>query len=267
MESRADDLVQPGEVVALLQVERAEFVWRNQDGGLTYRLWPGGDYFTWVPPGYRGALRAAGARAAWLRPQVAAPEFGPVRPGLRGWWVVSPALPGQSAVSPDWIGRPAVAVAAIATGLRRLHQIEVAACPFVVDRDELFRSALDRVRRGSDWRRAPDDYLRAVSDERALRLLTAVRGSASDLVVCHGDPCAPNTIVGPEGDFVGLVDLGDLGVLDRLADLAVASWSISWNYGPGWEGLFFQTYGLVPDPDLNDAFRVLWQAADPPRPV
>lgn len=26
-----------------------------------------------------------------------------------------------------------------------------------------------------------------------------------------------------------------LGVADRWADLAVATWSTTWNYGPGWE--------------------------------
>ncbi|WP_443062724.1 phosphotransferase [Streptomyces sp. NBC_00390] len=55
------------------------------------------------------------------------------------------------------------------------------------------------------------------------------------LVVCHGDACAPNTVVGDDGTWTGHVDLGTLGAADRWADLAVATWSTQWNYGPGWE--------------------------------
>ncbi len=36
------------------------------------------------------------------------------------------------------------------------------------------------------------------------------------------------------------MDLGCLGVADRWADLAVATWSTTWNYGTGWErGLLY----------------------------
>jgi len=42
------------------------------------------------------------------------------------------------------------------------------------------------------------------------------------LVVCHGEACAPNTLVADNGSWSGHVDLGALGVADRWADLAVA---------------------------------------------
>ena len=54
------------------------------------------------------------------------------------------------------------------------------------------------------------------------------------LVVCHGDACAPNTLITDDGRWSGHVDLGDLGVADRLANRAIATWSTEWNYGPGW---------------------------------
>jgi kanamycin kinase len=58
---------------------------------------------------------------------------------------------------------------------------------------------------------------------------------ADGLVVCHGDSCAPNTLLTGDGRWSGHVDLGALSVADRWADLAVATWSTTWNYGPGWE--------------------------------
>lgn len=53
--------------------------------------------------------------------------------------------------------------------------------------------------------------------------------------VCHGDACAPNTRVADDGRWSGHVDLGALGVVDRWADLAIATWSTGWNHGPGWD--------------------------------
>jgi kanamycin kinase len=53
------------------------------------------------------------------------------------------------------------------------------------------------------------------------------------LVVCHGDTCAPNTLIGDDGGCAEHVDLGALGVADRWADFAIATWSTQWNYaGP-----------------------------------
>ena len=43
------------------------------------------------------------------------------------------------------------------------------------------------------------------------------------LVVCHGDACAPNTLIDSDGSCSGHVDLGTLGIADRWADLAIAT--------------------------------------------
>src|SRR5690242_5385406 len=56
------------------------------------------------------------------------------------------------------------------------------------------------------------------------------------LVVCHGDACAPNTLLGDDGGWSGHVDLGALGVADRWADLAVATWSLDWTGTTGRAG-------------------------------
>jgi kanamycin kinase len=52
----------------------------------------------------------------------------------------------------------------------------------------------------------------------------------------------------------GCADLGDLGVADRWADLAVATW----NYGPGWETPLLDAYGIAPDPARTCYYRLLW---------
>jgi kanamycin kinase len=78
------------------------------------------------------------------------------------------------------------------------------------------------------------------------------------LVVCQGDACAPNTLLDDDGHWVGHVDLGRLGVADRWADLAVATWSAEWNYGPGWDRLLLDAYGIRPDPERTRYYRLLY---------
>ena len=46
---------------------------------------------------------------------------------------------------------------------------------------------------------------------------------------------------------------------DRWADLAIATWSIGWNYGPGWEQLLLDTYGVSFDAERSRYYRLLWE--------
>ena len=77
-------------------------------------------------------------------------------------------------------------------------------------------------------------------------------------MLVHGDACAPNTIIDAVGRWVGHVDLGAVAVADRWADLAVASMSLEWNYGPGHEAAFFAAYGIEPDPVRIEHYGRSW---------
>jgi len=103
----------------------------------------------------------------------------------------------------------------------------------------------------------------AVSDHQHLSIEAALEVLAApppvdELVVCHGDSCAPNTLITDDGCWSGHVDLGDLGIADRWADLAVATWSTTWNYGPGWQTPLLNAYGIAPDADRTRYYRLLW---------
>jgi kanamycin kinase len=47
---------------------------------------------------------------------------------------------------------------------------------------------------------------------------------------------------------------------DVWADLAIASWSTVWNYGPGYERLVYDAYGVDPDSGRIAYYRELWDA-------
>lgn len=76
----------------------------------------------------------------------------------------------------------------------------------------------------------------------------------------HGDACAPNTLIDAGGQWAGHVDLGDVAVGNRWADLAVASMSLDWNFGEGHQDAFFAAYGIAPDAERIRYYRALFHA-------
>jgi kanamycin kinase len=231
------DVDVPAAVVGLARGDRIRPVWLNELGGLTCELGgPAGRRFVkWAPRGTWLDLGAEAVRLAWAGAYTAVPTVLDQGGDADGTWLVTAALPGTSAVSPRWLAEPAVAVPALGRGLRALHEaLPVEECPFTW-------SVADRV---------------AVAVKPADALLD--HPPVDRLVVCHGDACAPNTLLADDGTPTGHVDLGELGVADRWADLAVATWSTEWNYGPGWEAALLAAYGVDEDPVRTDYYRRLW---------
>jgi kanamycin kinase len=120
-------------------------------------------------------------------------------------------LPGRSAFDPYWVARPDEAARAIGEGLRRLPDtLPVDDCPF----------------ERPSW---------------------AADGPPVDRLVCHGDACVPNTLIGDDGRCSGHVDVGDLGLADRWADLAVAIPSMEMDFTGDHEAALLDAYGVAPD--------------------
>jgi len=215
----------------------AEAVWLNQLGGLTFRA--ADRYLKWNPAGTGISLEVERERLAWARPHHPVPQVIDFVSTDDGELLITRALPGQGAVTPLWLAEPRAAVRAIGEGLRALHEnLPLGACPY-------------------DW--SVETRLAAAgTDADAAQL--GPTPVIDILVVCHGDPCAPNTIIGDDGRWVGHVDLASLGAADRWADLAVSSMSLGWNYGPGWDAEFFAAYGIAADADRIRFYRELWDA-------
>lgn len=254
------DVAVPAPVTAIAAGRPIRPVWENELGGLTFEVGadPGRIFVKWVPAGSGIDLADEAGRLSWAGAFTPVPR--PLDQGADhdGSWLVTAALPGLSAVADRWTAEPRTAVTALGEGLRALHEaLPVAGCPFswtAQDRltDARRRAALGRID-VSRW----DTAHRPLGVERALELLADVP-PPDRVVVCHGDACAPNTLLDDDGRWSGHVDLGRLGVADRWADLAVAAWSTEWNYGPGWDGLLLDAYGVRPDPDRVRYYRLLW---------
>ena len=254
------DAAVPAAVAAAAAGQTVRLVWRNEVGGLTFEAGRGAGrcFIKWSPAASRIDLAEEAERLAWAAPFHPVPRVLARGADATGSWLVTAALPGDSAVSQKWVADPATAVQAIGAGLRALHRaLPVAACPFSWSAGDRLADARRQAAAGRidphDWH----EIHQRLGVAGALRLAADIPPT-DRMVVCHGDACAPNTLLTPDGCWSGHVDLGLLGIADRWADIAVATWSAEWNYGPGWEPLLLDAYGVEPDPGRTRYYRLLW---------
>ncbi|GAB3165495.1 aminoglycoside 3'-phosphotransferase [Myceligenerans halotolerans] len=254
-----EPVVAPEVVRRLAGGDRVTPVWSNEAGGLTFRLDPvagdavldrgdrpqGSRYVKWRPraadhPG-DADLADEAERLRWAASYTPVPVVLEHGRDDTAEWLVTEAIEARTAVDPRWIAAPENAVPAIGVALRALHDtLPVAACPWTW-------SAEERVAR----------VLPGKADAGTLAHLADTPVVVGP-VVCHGDACAPNTLLHDDGTWAAHVDLGRLGVADPWADLSIAALSTVWNYGPGYEHLVYEAYGIDPDPERIAYYRLLW---------
>jgi kanamycin kinase len=219
----------PEAILELAGAHQPDLVWRNELGGLTFRL--GDRYAKWNPRTTGIDLDRERRRLGWLAPRHPAPRVAGYGEDDEAQWLLTEAIPGELAVGDRWRARRPEAIAAIATGLRAIHAIRV------------------------------DDFPAEWTTEGWVGRQPANLGPRPPIdgpVLVHGDACAPNTLISDEGAWTGHVDLGDLAVGDRWADLAIASLSLDWNFGDGHQQELFDAYGIEPDPERIAYYRALW---------
>ena len=250
----------PAVVQELAAARQVRLAWENADA-LTFEVGDGPDrcFVKWAPAGSPLDLAAEAARMTWAFAYTPVPGVLGVGADGGGSWLVTAALPGRNAVSRRWLADPRKAVIAIGEGLRALHDaLPVTDCPFSWMAQDRVAAAQRAAAAGrldtSDW--APEHLELGI--EGAIARVQNIP-PADELVVCHGDACAPNTLITDDGRWSGHVDLGNLGVADRWADLAIATWSAGWNYGPGWEHVLLDAYGIKPDAERTRYYRLLWE--------
>jgi kanamycin kinase len=220
----------PQVVVELAGARAADLIWRNELGGLTFRI--GDQFVKWNPRRTGIDLDRERVRLEWISRRHPAPRVVASGADDEAQWLVTAALPGDCAVGDTWRARRAEAIQAIAAGLRAIHSIPI---------DDVPAHWTSEVWVG----RTPESL--------------GPRPPTDQSVLVHGDACAPNTLISAEGQWTGNVDFGDLAVGDRWADLAIASLSLDWNFGEGHQHELFDAYGVDPDVERIQYYRSLWE--------
>jgi kanamycin kinase len=239
----------------------AALVWESGPAAMTWRMTgPDGQqrYLKTGPADAAVPLRAEAPRLRWaLAAGLPVPRVVAACGAGQAEWLLLEALPGQTAIDPSLRADPESLVPILANGLRRFHETPAVDCPFPFSAADAIARVRRRVAAGQVRPDEVHEDHQHWSPPQALAELERLRPDSEDLVVCHGDYCLPNVLI-TGGTATGFVDLGELGVADRWWDLAVGSWSVTWNLGPGWEDLFLASYGVERDDRRMAFYRLLY---------
>jgi kanamycin kinase len=204
-------------------------------------------------------LDAEAERMVWAAPYLPVPAVVALESEDGTSVLITEGLPGHDATDQRWHDDVPGMVRTFGEGLAAFHRaVGEEWCPFRFDvgvglAHVRRRAAAGLIHPAQDFNA---DY-QHLSVESALAQLEKTAPDDEDLVVCHGDYCPPNVLL-QAGRVTGYVDLGELGVADRWRDIAIGAWSTGWNFGPAYEPLFYESYGVTPDPDRIAFYRLLW---------
>ncbi|WP_198671595.1 phosphotransferase [Desertihabitans aurantiacus] len=247
----------PAAVLELAGGRPHRLVWHNGLGGLTYSVGePVVEYVKWSPEHWEVDLGLEADKLVWTRRWLPTPEVLHVGAGIDARhgpssWLHTRALPGSSAIDPGWQSEDAVVE--LGRALRRLHDaLPVRECPWSWSAENRLSELATHL---------PQNDVSGVLDPPEVDVE----------VVCHGDACNPNFLLGPGADgrpvCTGYLDLGQLGVGDRWADLAPAVLSLGWNFDRvvsprRARDLLLEGCQVDLDADRLDYYTRLWQAGD-----
>jgi aminoglycoside phosphotransferase len=253
-------VVTPGAVESLINGRPFEVVWLNGLGGLTFRIedTTSSVYVKWVPVASEVDVADEIEKLRWASAYTPVPTLIDHGSDSEGYWIVTQSIDAENAVSARWRREPKRATAALGAGLRAFHDaLPKEGCPYewsvALRLHEIRRRVNEGLLNHHEWSEGFSDF----TLRTALEVLRVT--PSEDLVVCHGDACAPNTLIDEHGKWVAHVDLQNLGIGDRWADLAILTWSTVWNYGEGWEMNVYDSYGIEPDLEKIRFHRLLWE--------
>ncbi|MCB8942192.1 MAG: aminoglycoside 3'-phosphotransferase [Ardenticatenaceae bacterium] len=233
----------------------------GESGANTFRLQGANEVLylkTAVSP-HTASLQAEAQRIQWLNGRLPVPQLLEFAVTEEGAYLLMTAVPGVNLTSCNdkTDSEKETAVRLLAEGLHQLHSLPLAACPFNHRLEVQIEKARQRVIAGlvdeddfdeERWGRPTADLFQE---------LLATRPAEEDVVFTHGDYCLPNVMV-ENGRLSGFIDVGNAGLADRYQDLALCTRSLAYNFGAGWEKLFWQCYGVSqPDNDKLAFYRLL----------
>ena len=204
------------------------------------------------------ALADEEARLRWAASRLPVPSV--VAWGTEGdvEWLATCGLTGRDATSPELRRHPDRLLAALACGLRSLHATPFDGCPFRLTVEAAIAAVRRRVADGLAEHDDLHEEYRHLSLAQAVARIEELAPVDEDLVLCHGDYCFPNVLV-EDWAVTAYLDLGELAVADRWWDVAVASWSATWNLDdPGAEQRFLDAYGIEPDLRRIEFWRLVY---------
>ncbi|CAN5371258.1 aminoglycoside 3'-phosphotransferase [soil metagenome] len=255
-EDEREQACDPVPVPATLSAEVAGYVWARDtvgmSGGAVYRLHgkPGApDLFLKHGKGeVTEDVTDEMARLKWLARHVPVPAVIQFVQMADEAWLLMTAIPGQTAYQ-ILQSRPDAHLALVdtlAAFLRRLHAIPVRGCPFNSDHGFTMLRARKRIDAGRVESADFDEARQGWTAEQVWTALQALLPLDPDPVVTHGDFSLDNILI-QDGQVVGCIDVGRVGVADRWQDLTIL-WNCLGEFGPLLQERLLRQSGMA---DLN----------------
>ena len=190
------------------------------------------------------------ARLAWLQSRWPVPWIVHFTAADDTAWLLTTALPGQAAYA--WLcdhpAKRGAAVAGISQFHRRRHTLPHELCPF----NAALPLRLAAARANIDAGRIDlDDFQPEHEGWSAEQLWTKIQDILPiphDPVVTHGDFSLDNIFLDEDGNVLGCIDVGRVGLADRYQDLAILAACLD-EFDPDLKTLLYAGYGV--EPDLN----------------
>ena len=182
-------------------------------------------------------------RLVWLTGRLPVPEVLHFSEEGDGDYLLLSEVPGQMACDPAL--DPARVAVLLAEGLRMIHAVPVADCPF----DQRLAVTVEQGRRhvqtGNVDEADFDDLRRGRTAQEVFQEVLETRPAGEDLVFTHGDYCLPNVLLDhARWRIGGFIDWERGGVADRYQDVALAARSLTYNFDARWAPRLFEAYGL-----------------------
>lgn len=194
----------------------------------------------------RGELRAERDALVWLRGRLPTPEALAYAEDATSAYLLISEISGVMSCDASFADGIPTLVRLLGGGLHQIHALDYSACPLDQRLDRKLALATENITAGLVDEAEVDARGHAEDAVGLLRWLVEHQPAAEDLVFTHGDYCLPNILINAERDGIsGFIDLGRAGVADRYQDLALAARSLAYNFGPGWEPLLWEAYGLA----------------------
>lgn len=181
----------------------------------------------------------------WLQGRLPVPEVYGFGADSRRAFLLLSEIPGLESCDGTFAQDIPTVVRLLAEGLRLIHQVKIDDCPF----DRRLTHTLALAKRRVEARLVDesdfDEQRKGMQGQELLEMLLKSRPEVEDVVFTHGDYCLPNILIEPSpARIAGIIDWGRAGIADRYQDLALATRSLTFNFGPGWEPLLWKAYGL-----------------------
>lgn len=242
-----DDL--PADLQALLVGASLHTVSSGESGTRVFRIVrpDGTAYYLKIAdaPWQQEELQAEKERLQWLQGRLAVPEVYAFGSDNICTFLLLSEIPGLASCDETFERDIPIVVRLLGEGLRLIHSVEIVDCPF--DR-RLIHSMVLAKRRVESGLIDESDFDEQRKERWAHELfetLVGIRPEVEDVVFTHGDYCLPNILLEPSpARIAGFIDWGRAGSADRCQDLALAARSLTYNFGPGWEPLLWEVYGL-----------------------